>query len=941
MKKTYLRLSLLSVILAGLTALSFLIFHPPTVGDAFASFESAYQGEFRKIAVLLLAGLVGVAVCLAALVLILSFLREKWLGEWVNKIGGLSGKRKAFLALICLLLLTAFVTGQFSLPAEYVEDPLHRMFLEVARPLFLWICYLSLSSVWILLFLTKSLQKLSRPGFLKPLILFSLLYLLGVGLNLSPYGFRQTSDIHGNFRVPGYPILGYQVLFAFLPALLVFLAERWVKKAGGNRTGNLEYLVDGVLILVLIGGSFFLWRSAPLEWNAFIDIPRPPNHEYYPALDGVLYDRTAQSLLARGQFQSYIDERIYEDLGRRPLLVLYYAILHGIGGLGYEDILPYQLLVFSFFPVLIYIFGKSLHSRVVGFLTAGLLVLRQYNGLLLGSEVTGTNLYMVMSDIQASMGLVLFLILYLKWVREPEKRSILPLLSGGVLAITMLIRSEAVIVWVSVWLPTLWIYRKKVRILLRKGVFLTAGLLIVLIPWVWRNLQMTGKLFLEKPGYDFQMIISILRSTPEGFNNKDANNLFDDDQHAYMDLEWVSVYSSKKMDPVELVNGEYSNLYSDRDFQNRREEESTRSIDLIANHLAGGLIQSVLYLPNTPLGLDIDFLSKMAIGRLDHYYGGVFYHPEKFVRRIPYWLRSWNGKVEARSALLLGASLALVSVGVIKVWDEHRWVTLIPIMALLSYIGIYALIRRSGGRFLMEVDWITAFFYSVGLLELTRVLYMGWCGKEAVEKKEEVKGKPIIQEPGTSWSLWILTPILLFLVGSMPVLAEQWMPNQYPERDKQEKLEMLLNSSMSPFTRSDARFLESFLNNRGEAVYGRSLYPRYFAPDKELMDTKVYYFDASVTFYVLGEDIDYAVLPVSSEPDWFPHGSDVVAFGCPEIPLSMGKEEVCLGCGENGFDALAVVIMKDDGKQIGDTLWRTGDLSDFTGCPLPWPETEE
>jgi hypothetical protein len=167
------------------------------------------------------------------------------------------------------------------------------------------------------------------------------------------------------------------------------------------------------------------------------------------------------------------------------------------------------------------------------------------------------------------------------------------------------------------------------------------------------------------------------------------------------------------------------------------------------------------------------------------------------------------------------------------------------------------------------------------------------------------------------------------------------MPNQYPERVKEQKMELLLDSSKSPFTGSEARFLESFLKNGGEAVYGRSLYPRYFAPDKELMDTIVYYFGSSVSFYVLGEDMDYAVLPVSSEPDWFPHGSDVVAFGCPDIPLSFGKEEVCLHCENNGFDALAVVIFKDNGNQIGDILWRSGSLADFTGCPFPWPETEE
>ena len=134
MKKWLFRIYLFLMILLGGTALGFLFFHPPTVGDAFALFENAYQGELRKIAVLFLAGFVGAILIFAALALLLSFWREKGLSAWVNKIKGLSEKPKAFLALICVFLLTAFIAGHFSLPAEYIEDPLHRMFLDVTQP---------------------------------------------------------------------------------------------------------------------------------------------------------------------------------------------------------------------------------------------------------------------------------------------------------------------------------------------------------------------------------------------------------------------------------------------------------------------------------------------------------------------------------------------------------------------------------------------------------------------------------------------------------------------------------------------------------------------------------------------------------------------------------------------------------------------------------------
>ena len=135
--------------------------------------------------------------------------------------------------------------------------------------------------------------------------------------------------------------------------------------------------------------AFLVWRGAPIIPNAFIDQPRPPNFQYFPNLDAVIYDRTALSLLATGKLQTYIGTGDALWIGRRPLLAVFLAGLHWLSGGDYSQLIMIQLGFFSLLPVLVYLFTKTLHNRFSGVLTAGIIIVRNLNGSLAAGGCLG------------------------------------------------------------------------------------------------------------------------------------------------------------------------------------------------------------------------------------------------------------------------------------------------------------------------------------------------------------------------------------------------------------------------------------------------------------------------------------------------------------------------------------------------------------------------
>ncbi len=848
------------------------------------------------------------------LALSIILLKEKTISisEWFQKIIDRKPVLNSIIVLCILFLLLAF---QVLLQMAGLTNALDRSFLFLIRPLLFWVILVSATILAVILKITGTIQRIAQPDVIKALLIAASLLILLVLINLSDYGFMKSSSLTGNFRTTGYPIVDYQVFLSLIGVITCYLVVNWLVQ-----TINIKRKISPVLIDLFIGVSLFviaysLSNTTPVVPNAFIDLPRPPNYTYTPNLDAEIYDRTAQNLLVTGRMQTYIDETGTRELGRRPILAVYLAGLHWIKGNLYEDILSTQLLFFAIIPVLIFLITKTLHNRISAVLTAVLVIIRHQNGLKLAGEVWGgTNLHMLMSDFPALIVLLVFLWLFMIWYKDPKDKSLFPVMIGGILGLGLLIRQELIILLPAVIAAAIIGFRKKFVFITKQALLITLGVVIVISPWIGRNWIKTGNLYLDKPG-DLNRILRTLK---------------------------LSVDYPKETLPTLPYEIEDEILISSAEGEGQSYPENQTqpgSLGLTLNHYASAIPQLFLYLPNNSIFLEMDYLRSFANGKLNKDYGGWLYSPYQYAKSLSYWWwDSWDGKIDQKSWIYLTITIVFISLGFVRVWKKEGWLSFIPVFAIFGMISVYALIRASGGRYLQLVDWITSMFLSIGLVEVI-LSYPDQQELEdsAVDDQFGTMAFPRNVRTDSGNTVWIILITIIFILGFSPVIIEYFVPNYFTVDQMETQLTSMFEDDQNPISSLERDYLTSFLDQGGDVIHGKALYPRYFPAEAQLMTRNQTLFPSSLTFTISGTELNYVILSLSESPNSFPHGSEVITFGCRDISYQPDARFPCLGCNTEGFDALAVIIYNSM-DQVEHILWREGYPNNYPGCPLSWVE---
>ena len=863
--------------------------------------------EAIKLALLLSISLIGLFTLIVVLYLTLLLLKNEWVLFLKAKFNLYIERPKPRIIFVVLLLMVIIISTQFLLQGGDSD--------KIFAVIFIWVFLTSFISLGFLFAKKDNFLEYVKPDLLIPVLLAVAIMALLVILNSSKYGFNKTyqPSNEGVFRLTGFPILDYQVLISWIVVVGGVIIIHWMVNRWGKGKKISGRLVDLIIMISLFVITFLISNSTSVVPNAFIDQPRPPNYTISPNLDAEIYERTAQSLLATGKMQTYIGGGYNLVVARRPLFGLYLAVLHQVAGLGYEEILPLQLLLFSLVPVLIYLFTKTLHNRISAVLAAVLMIIRHQNGLLLAHNVWGgTNLQMLMSDFLAMMIVILFLFMSIIWIKNFSENSLYPIILGGVLGLGILIRQELLILIPIVSIVALFGRKFDFKIVFKQFLLLFIGLVVVVTPWICRNWLQSGKIYLDKPGNQIESIIWTFKG-----GDKDSDVIIRENP---VDMDEISVV------PI------------DSSFQEENDVQLSR-IELVGNHYANAIQQFFLYLPSNPLGLNADYIRQMVYGKITEYYGGVLYSPYKYAKSLPYWwYDQWDGKIDGKSWIYLTGVVGLISLGIYQVWKKERWITFVPVLAVFGMVSIYAFSLISGGRLQQSVDWLSAMFMSIGLVELSRRFLDYWRNKD--NRTNLLSGTDILENPqGSALSNRMITLIFIgiVLLGASPVIAEILIPNHYPESELEHQLSSLLGDENSTLKQEDRELLRNFTDQGGEVIYGRALYPRYFPPDAELMTGNLRLFTSSTTFTIAGTELNFVILPRVEPPRSFPHGVDVLVFGCREVSFQPDPDElkVCLSCYTEGFDALAVIQLNED--QATEVLWRDGDQGDNSACPLVWP----
>ncbi|MFN2175968.1 MAG: ArnT family glycosyltransferase [Anaerolineales bacterium] len=778
------------------------------------------------------------------------------------------GRARCLITLICLFI-TLTAVHLFLLTPE-IEEPFTRSILDRLYPVLLWFALASFLTLPIMV--TAGDKKPLGEHFRENALFYiSLLLLTSAFIAWEVIGrtiLKSEIQLIGVNQL-GAPLIETQVFLAWIVGMIllafsVFLFE-YKDRLGWLRTSKIRYF-DILVFLLLYGITVFLWMRIPISPNWFVSEPRPPNFEFYPISDAIGYDATFQFLNIGEGFRF-----MGSPFLRRPMHALYISLLHIIGGEGYENIVSVQVLVLAVMPAVLYLLTTILHNRVSGVIAGVLLMLREANSIAISRSVTTSHAKLLMAELPAMLFVMLFVLFSTFWLKRIADKTVYPLLAGGMLAVSALIRFETIIfVFVIAILSIIAAKKMARRIWLAQTGLFFLGILIILAPWVYRNWTLTGKVFIDSPNFRFDVIS--LRFRP-------------------YEAE-TSVAEGAEKQPPGLEDAEVSKTSSTSGYIS---QVSSRAVEFIKKypaqiasfvtvHYLNNQTQPVLYLPATIRIYDstIQFYGHRSLEK----FWDDCCTTQSYIRRLPFW-HKWEGQIPAQSIIPVLISILFISAGISAAW-KYGWIAgILPVLMGFIYFLGNAAFRISGGRYILPVDWISILYFSIGLaafssrctlVVLNKSLPTNFENEVYASQESPQKARKLVYSPGFYLSL-----VILVLIGISLPLMEKVYPPRYTRSMSENMSEMFINSDLLDDNLQEN--LNQFLEGGGQILTGRALYPRLFPPDTGEPGNKDYYPSKPypyLSFMLIGPEWKPVRIPLEKLEVDFPDGSDVLVLTCPD-----------------------------------------------------------
>ena len=219
---------------------------------------------------------------------------------------------------------------------------------------------------------------------------------------------------------------------------------------------------------------------------------RPPNQEVYPYSDALYYNLAAESVTIGEGLSQY-------SVTPRPFYLTILAYLVHVSGGDYARIIQLQTWILALIPVFIYLIGKKLTSRAVGFSLGLLATFRELVAIQATADIQLSNSKLIMADLPTLLVLLLLCYLLIDWLKSKPASALKALGVGGCLGGLMLLRTQAVILLPFILAMFWWQNRTAFRRCVTQTLILVAALVLITSPWLVRNYVLTNQLVFDDP----------------------------------------------------------------------------------------------------------------------------------------------------------------------------------------------------------------------------------------------------------------------------------------------------------------------------------------------------------------------------------------------------------------------------------------------------------
>ncbi len=702
------------------------------------------------------------------------------------------------------------------------------------QPLLMFILLLSASVLIVLFWIRGSFSfqelkdnKIIRSGFM----LFMICLIITLGIVFTQYNAANGEDF---WYGAGVPLLASQLLTALIGGVLFMLfARNWNTRRS-----------DLIVFLVIYVVTAVLWAREPLQKSFLFIGPYPPNNVLYPFADAATFDAASQFALI-GQRIFIFNTLFFE----RSLYLSFLVYLHSLFGQDYQVLMAAQAAIFAVFPALVYLIGKSLNMRAVGFATAIVAMLRGLNSIAASNMIDLANPKMMLTDFPTAIGIALLILFMCEWLKDSGKRWHYALWVGGVIGLTIMLRTNALLFLLFIPLYALLTFVPQWKKWLRSSFLLMLAVVAITIPWELRNASLGGLMY--------------------GSITAKIQNVI---QQRYTPRPQSGSLLPAELAPITLQSTQViASIYQDENPQ-----PCATVICFALKHFIHNIVTSILILPTSPFLDDVHHVVK---------------------ENNPFWRPDWDGVFTAPALFFFLLNLFLITLGIRIAWNQQRWTGLVPLAVFLFYNVSNAFARTSGGRYIVPIDWIICFYFMLGAIYLIKLI-AGFAninmGDPVFPDHPHATETPVSKSPALT-TAFIL--VLLFGMGSLLPLSEKLHSPHFSNVDPK----IVLSEQTGPLNNAglSSAELQAFLQNPdAELAVGRALYPRFFQIGRGEMHFYPYTEMGfpRTGFVLIGPAGQQGVLLPGESPRHFPHGADVLVLGCK---------------GHNYTDALVVVVLDE------------------------------